>query len=472
MRPSTGRIRPHRLPTRLRSLRPRTLRGRLALIALVSIAVWVAVLTAVFQGLLTAQLNSQTDELLRTRATAAAATVRPSADGRLTIDEPADDSALDVGVWIYQDDQALERPTASRALQNTADRLAGGPAGFSRSTGPDPARLYVLPVLAGDRRVGAVVAAVGPDPGEPTAELALTAAAALAALMLAAVYLVTRAVVGGALRPVAAMSAQAAAWSAADTTRRFGTARRPAELSALAGNLDELLDRLAAVLRHEQQLTAELSHELRTPLARITAETDWLLARPRDAAEQQAAHRAIAESSARMREICETLLSQARDGIGAGGGTGEAPGRCLLAPLLATLAERSAQEFPHAPPVRVHGGDAQVVAGVSAPIVERILAPLLDNARRYARTSVTMECAGRPGSVTVVVSDDGPGIPEGVGEAVFEPGRRADPGDGHDGAGLGLALARRLARAAGGDLTLGRPSAGAGGCFELSLPTG
>ncbi|MBD0690952.1 two-component sensor histidine kinase [Streptomyces sp. CBMA123] len=456
----------------LRRLRPRTLRGRLALIAVVSIAVWVAVLTAVFQGLLTSQLNSQADELLRTRATATAATISSSPDGALTVNDPADDSALDVGVWIYQGDQAVERPTASRTLQSTADRLAGGPAGFSRSTGPAPARLYVLPVLADDRRVGTVVAAVEPDGAQHTGEIALTAAAALGALLLAGVYLVTRAVVGGALRPVAAMSAQAAAWSAADTTRRFGTTRRPAELSALAGNLDELLDRLAAVLRHEQQLTAELSHELRTPLARITAETDWLQARPRDAAERQAAHTAIAEGAARMRDICETLLSQARDGATAGGAAGEVPGRCLLTPLLVTLADRSAQDFPDAPPVRVSDGDARAAAGVAAPIVERILTPLLDNARRYARESVTVECVVRPGSVVVVIRDDGPGVPEGVGEAVFEPGRRGDPEDGHDGAGLGLALARRLARAAGGDLTLGRPPIGAGACFEVSLPTG
>ncbi|MDH6128916.1 HAMP domain-containing sensor histidine kinase [Kitasatospora sp. GP82] len=287
-------------------------------------------------------------------------------------------------------------------------------------------------------------------------------------------YLVTRGAVGGALRPVAVMSAQAAAWSAADTSRRFGTAQRPAELAALAGSLDELLDRLAAVLRHEQQLTAELSHELRTPLARITAETDWLLAKPRDATERQAAHHAIAEGAARMQEICETLLSQARTGIGPGGGTGAAPGRCLLPPLLVMLAERSAQECPEAPPVRVRERERQAVAGVSASIVERILVPLLDNARRYAQTLVTMECVVRPGSVVVVVRDDGPGVPEETGEAVFEPGRRADPGDGHDGAGLGLALARRLARAAGGDLTLGQPGTGAkaGGCFEVTLPTG
>jgi signal transduction histidine kinase len=59
--------------------------------------------------------------------------------------------------------------------------------------------------------------------------------------------------------------------------RRVGGAEyRPAELAGLAGNLDQLLDRLSAVLRHEQQLTAELSHELRTPLAQITAEIDAL----------------------------------------------------------------------------------------------------------------------------------------------------------------------------------------------------
>ncbi len=61
-------------------------------------------------------------------------------------------------------------------------------------------------------------------------------------------------------------------------------------------------------------------------------------------------------------------------------------------------------------------------------------------------------------------------MPEEFRGALFEPGRRADPGDGHDGAGLGLALARRLARAAGGDLTLA--AAGPGARFAVTLPAG
>jgi signal transduction histidine kinase len=61
-------------------------------------------------------------------------------------------------------------------------------------------------------------------------------------------------------------------------------------------------------------------------------------------------------------------------------------------------------------------------------------------------------------------------VPEDFRAALFEPGRRADPMDGHDGAGLGLALARRLARAAGGDIELA--SADAGAAFTVTLPAG
>ncbi|MGZ4638918.1 MAG: sensor histidine kinase, partial [Actinomycetes bacterium] len=65
--------------------------------------------------------------------------------------------------------------------------------------------------------------------------------------------------------------------------------------------------------------------------------------------------------------------------------------------------------------------------------------------------------------------DDGPGVPEEFRADVFEPGRRADPDDDHPGAGLGLALARRLARGAGGDIALADSSSGA--AFRVTLPT-
>lgn len=337
--------------------------------------------------------------------------------------------------------------------------------------GPVDSRLYALPVTAGPdgRQVGTVVASVSLDPYRSTAESVLVASIALALALLGGVYLVARTVVGRALRPVGAMSAQAAQWSEHGAVRRFGERGRPAELAGLASNLDELLDRLAAVLRHERQLTAELSHELRTPLARITAETDWLTARPRDPAEQQAAHQAIAVSAAEMQQIWETLLTDAR------AGTPEAgrpfPGRCELRDVARTLGRRAAADHPVGAPVTVTG--AAMTVGVPAAVVERILTPLLDNGRRYAAHTIDLECARRQGSVEVSVNDDGPGVPAELGDAVFEAGRRADPADGHPGAGVGLPLARRLARAAGGDIVLADAPCPLGGARGVvTLPTG
>jgi signal transduction histidine kinase len=108
------------------------------------------------------------------------------------------------------------------------------------------------------------------------------------------------------------------------------------------------------------------------------------------------------------------------------------------------------------------------VAGVSGAVVERILTPLLDNARRYARTRVTVSAAVDLGDgPRISVTDDGPGVAAGIKESLFEPGRRGDPHDGHDGAGLGLALSRRLARTAGGDVVLTGAAT-----FEVLLPPG
>ena len=90
-----------------------TLRGRLALVALVTTAVWVALLTTAFNLALDAQLRQQADGLLRTRAAAAATTVDVRADGVIRLREPVDDSALDVGIWVYRGTTAVERPTAS-----------------------------------------------------------------------------------------------------------------------------------------------------------------------------------------------------------------------------------------------------------------------------------------------------------------------------------------------------------------------
>ena len=454
-----------------RFLTPRTLRGRLALMALAAGALWIGVLTAVFNVALDKRLRGQADDILRTRAEAVAATVDVRPDGGLAVREPAEDGALDAGVWIFQGHRVIEKPpNAPAGLQAQAARLAGRPGAFTDS--PGSWRLYAFPVDTPARpghpptRAGTVVSSVGLGPYRSTADTALAGSIALAVLLLATIYFLTRLVVRRALRPVATMSEQAARWSAAGAAERFGAEGRPAELAAFATSLDALLDRLAAVLRHEQQQAAELSHELRTPLARITAETEWLTARPRDTEQRDTSLEAIAGAAATMRQICDSLLSEVRTR------NARTPGRCRFPDIARRLVEHNTALFPGAPAVAVEesGIRADAGIGVSEETVLRILTPLLDNARRYASHTITLACTARAGEITVSVSDDGPGVPPAFVGSLFEPGRRARPEDGHDGAGLGLALARRLARAAGGDIDL--DTAAPGARFVVTLPAG
>lgn len=453
-------------------LAPRTLRGRLALMALATGALWIGVLTTVFNLALDKRLHGQADDVLRTRAEAVAATVDIRPDGRLVVRERTEDRALDAGVWIYQGGTVIEKPpTAPAGLEAQAARLAGRPETFADTGGPGSWRLYAFPVDTSARqghppvRAGTVVSSVSLDPYRSTADTALIGSIALAVLLLATIYLLTRLVVRRALRPVTAMSEQADRWSAAGAPERFGVEGRPAELAAFATSLDALLDRLAAVLRHEQQQAAELSHELRTPLARITAETEWLTGRPRSAEQQETSLAAIAGAASTMRQICDSLLSEVRTR------NAQTPGRSRFPDIARRLARRHAAQFPEAPPVTVVTEDVSGPSiGVSEDVAERILTPLLDNARRYATRSITLTCTPGAGKMTLYVSDDGPGVPPDFVASLFEPGRRARPEDGHDGAGLGLALARRLARAGGGDITLDATAPGAR--FVVTLPAG
>lgn len=426
----------------------RTLRGRVSLLALAVIAVWLAVLTIGFNLYLMRRLHAQSDASLRVRAQAASATVAKDSSGNITVRESTTDSDLDSDLWIYAGGRALERPSAAGAeLQRRADSLAGTSEGFSDLE--DDARLYVLPVSIGGRTVATVVAAQSTS-GEHRAEkAALAGSVIVSALLLAVAYPAIRVAVRRALDPMDAMARQAAEWSARSTSRRFGGAQKYEELRNLASDLDGLLDRLSAVLRHERRLSGELSHELRTPLARIAAEADLLVQSGHPADREP--HVAIADTARAMDRIIDTLLAAAHAEVDAPAGT------CRLGDVLDDLgADPSA------------GGE--VAVGVDAAVLERILAPLLDNARRYARSAVRVDAVRDASTVHIDVIDDGPGVPEDQAERIFEPGFRAEPHDGHDGAGLGLALARRLARGADGDVLV--VSAAEGATLRVILPAG
>ncbi len=444
--------------------RPVTLQRRLALSAMIVTAASVLVLTAGFDVLLSHRLDAEAHAVLRARAATISGAITAAPSGQLTVPEREDD-ALDAGIWIYQGRTAIERSPGSARLQHGADRLAGTDGRTRRDGGPKPVEYLSVPVRAGGRQVGTVVAAVPLTPYRSSIRTTLLASALLAALLIAAVYVVTRAAVGQALKPVAAMTRQAAQWSATDATLRFGDRDRPGELAALASTLDGLLDRLAAVLRREQQLSAELSHELRTPLAGITAEAELFATRPRSGPQARAAMERVSLGARRMDRLLDSLLAAARL-------SGDhARGRCAPAAAVAAVLD-DVRPVADSRGIELRLIDdtadtADTHAGLGVEVVERILAPVVDNAVRYAVSEVLVQLRRTPQAVVIEVRDDGPGLPEPRWEDVFEPGLRLQPDDGHDGAGLGLALARRLARAGSGDVTMIGPST-----FAVRLPPG
>ncbi|MFD4474793.1 sensor histidine kinase [Streptomyces sp. NPDC058471] len=443
---------------------PRTLRGRLSLVALTAATLLMVILTVAFNTVIRHRLQHQADDELHTRGAAVATTIDASGPA-VRVLETANDRLLDTNVWIYTGTRLLEQPpstTPHSALARAAATLVRqGGTHCLTADGPAPARLCSLPV-SGSQSTATVVTALDLSPYRSSATTLLLASLCLDATMLACTYLLTRLAVGRALRPVGTMTDQATQWSAVASEERFGAVRRPTELARLGASLDALLDRIRAVLRREQQLTGELSHELRTPLSRIIAELDWWEARPRSAADTEATHEVIADAARSMRSICDTLLDDARQGT-------TAPG---TAEVMATLHRLAASlEAPVHVTVDAHGAGLPLEAGVQAALLERIVSPLLANAVRYAASHVTVTARRESGAVRIDVGDDGPGVPESFAAQLFQPGRRADPDDGHGGAGLGLPLARRLARSVGGEVTYD-PGHRPGARFTVRLPAG
>jgi signal transduction histidine kinase len=440
----------------------RTLRGRLTAVALLAALAAVGILTVAFNVVLDRSLNADANGRVRSLAAAAAATVE-DVNGHLRVHEAIDDAIVDRRVWVYEGARAIERPPATPELQRHADALAGAAHVFEDVPGGD-VRLYATPVAIHGRQVGTVVAAQSLAAYDRTTDLALLGSLALAAVLLGAVGILTWITVGRALDPVREMTSSAADWSEHDLAQRFGATPRPDELGELARTFDALLDRVAASLRHEQRLSAELSHELRTPLARIVAEIELLQRRERSPEDRRDAYAVVARSAEQMNGILETLMAAARAEAQLDVGRSEVGGvldRVAEGWAPALAERRLALEVRH--PV------APTMAGVDAEVVERIVAPLIDNALRYARSQILLSADARDGAIVLSVADDGPGIGDDAREHVFEPGRFGGV-NGHGGAGLGLPLARRLALAVGGDVTLTSQEAGAGAEFQVRLP--
>jgi signal transduction histidine kinase len=312
-----------------------------------------------------------------------------------------------------------------------------------------------------------VVAGISLVPYEHTQHVAWIASLIMVGVLLIVAALLARWMVALALRPVARMTAQADDWSEHDLDRRFALGQPHDELTTLAATLDSLLSRVAASLRREQRLSSEISHELRTPLTRVRTEAELALRHERTEEGYREALGHVLDGADQMERIIGTLLVVAREEASTRHGTadaGEAASRA--AESCAGVARTKGVE------IEVSSREPLRRVATDSDLVERILVPVIENACRYGRSRVTITCAGRDGTVTYTVGDDGPGVTEHESERIFEPGMRGSAGrngDGVEGAGLGLALARRLARAARGEVEA-QPDE-RGGRFTIVLPS-
>jgi signal transduction histidine kinase len=429
-----------------------TLRGRLLGVSLLTLAIGVGALLIIGNVLLRAGVQEQANSVLRARAEAQLAALDVTPTSVQERDAPNDQS-LEERSWVLDGKRVVDRPVGVSPNLDRAAVELGRLGRTVQSDGPGDVRLRAVPVRApgAGSRIGAVVVGYSMVQLEHVQHEVLLGSLVFFALVLLAGALAIRGALDGALRPVAQMTGDAEDWGARDLDRRFNLGPPRDELTGLAATLDGLLSRIAASRRHEQRFASEVAHELRTPIAGLRGRAELALEAkgPAGEAEREEALRAVVDDAARLDKTIATLMAVARRELD------PAEGSVDLAALAAEVDDVT---------VKVRG--PVPAAEGEADVVRRALAPLVDNARRHARTGVVLEVSDHDGHVQVAVRDDGPGLDPKLGERAFAPGVRGD-GEAGDGAGLGLPLARRLARSCGGDVVAGP---GPGGCFVLELP--
>jgi signal transduction histidine kinase len=278
-------------------------------------------------------------------------------------------------------------------------------------------------------------------------------------LLLAVVGGVTWLVTRRALRPVEGIRREMAAITRSeDLSRRVPEPGSRDEVAGLARTTNETLAALEASVERQRRFVADASHELRSPIASLRTQLEVGAAHP----ELLDVSGAV-EDTVRLQQLAADLLLLARLDAG------ERPGQALLDPAQ-LLAEEVARRTGDRIPVEVTVAEGLQVAGSRSQLA-RVVGNLIDNAQRHAAASVTASVRRRGGRIVLAVADDGAGVPHEERERVFERFVRLDDARTRDdgGAGLGLAIARDVARRHGGTLTVGRSASG-GALFELTLP--
>jgi signal transduction histidine kinase len=248
--------------------------------------------------------------------------------------------------------------------------------------------------------------------------------------------------------------------------RRLPTRSTGDPVDEHAETLNEVLTEIDTAFGRLRAFSSDVAHELRTPLNRIGNVVDVALLSG-DERELRASIETIRDSTQEMARMTQSLLllaeiddrrlSLRREAIDVQGWFAKFAE--VYAP---SFEERGAKLAQHAQPLRIQG---------DRTLLDRILVNLLDNALAHvgAGGHVELEAVQSAGGVAIRVDDSGPGVPPAERERVFDRFARLTGSRRVGGHGLGLAIARGVARLHGGDLRVGDSPLG-GARFELWLP--
>jgi signal transduction histidine kinase len=285
-----------------------------------------------------------------------------------------------------------------------------------------------------------------------------------------AIWLVT----GSTLRPIGALRRGAARVTATAVPSDLPVPEARDEVRLLAVTLNDMLSRLAEAQQRQRALVSDTAHELRSPIASIRTQLEVALDFP-DTQDWETTARDVHADVLRLARLAEDLLLLARldeqaGQAGTGGRSGDGAQRGT--PVDLTELSRSVVcrytdgRVPvtlvvpetRVPPETQAPDGSVVVAGDWARL-DRLLVNLVDNAVRYAKSSVVVSVTTDGAWAELAVTDDGPGIPAADRERAFGRFARLDDarsreGDEAGGAGLGLAIVRATAQAYGGTAVL------------------
>ena len=464
-------------PLRSGSLRRRTIVSVLALVALLLV-----VLAVIVDIALGARLRGQIEDRLRDRAAATASLV-----GIVDAADLADRlSAQGLAVRIdgAGGDSVVAGPSPDQLRTAPAGPPGGGPRGGEAPPTSSPGAVTVTASeLTGDADLVTLrstlsdgstltLTASAAGVGETLAQVRwIMAIASVVVLVLAAgaVILVVRAT----LRPLDDVSEVARAIGGGQRDRRLRPTHPETEIGRVASALDDMLDDVVgaevAARAAEERLRAFLSdaaHELRTPVAGIRAAADTLVRADLDGPEREMLAGHVVREATRASRLVDDLLLMAR----VDRGLELTVATTDLRDVVAAEADRARLVHP-AMTVRTEMPDATVSVSIDRDRIAQVLSNLVENAARatdgHGRVDLRIRCEGD--DVEVRVQDDGPGVAVEDRGRIFDRLVRLDEArTTASGVGLGLPIARGIARAHGGDVDC--LPADDGALFALRLP--